>query len=542
MINKKEFDLLLQEIFQIESKIEEMKILNRFDKATEYNDSLEKIKEKANGIILDNENNSEGFDSISLEVLKELIKLNSDVDYYVLRANNVIASITENMIDAEALNKIKKMWEDLDLDIKAWEKTEHNPIEEIEHNKQIGKATLDIIIYRLQVEAVIDFTEVFKNCKKEFLINAIKEVLFEGAKNEQDDRLRRQMLIDLAKKMAEKDLYDYKLWQQIMAIKEVRSRDDHIEIMGNLLEKDNRKYVIEEKKPLINLEEIQNLDIYNEVSILKRLKEWIVTFKEKSNHRKMELSWRTSSGPAFKAELIDGTTKFCVDLLDKTTIEKVKKLTIASNGIAKYNFEKNAEFKELEEVEFPDERAISCVALSPDRTYKCIGNESFADCEKLKKISFGKIEMIGEMAFKNCRNLSSLVFNKELKNIGENAFMNCESITRVEFLGELNTYILDRPQNIINCFKGTNLEEIVFPTIDSTFNFAITDCPHLKRILVSNIPSIEIPFEICKYRLGREEGIVTFVGEKALNLWKKKNANVRFFELTDEDRKRYDIV
>ena len=29
MINKKEFDLLLQEIFQIENKIEEVKIINQ---------------------------------------------------------------------------------------------------------------------------------------------------------------------------------------------------------------------------------------------------------------------------------------------------------------------------------------------------------------------------------------------------------------------------------------------------------------------------------------------------------------------------------
>ena len=57
MINKKEFDLLLKEVFQIENKIEEMKILNHFDKASEYNNKLEEIKNKAKNIDLDNENN-----------------------------------------------------------------------------------------------------------------------------------------------------------------------------------------------------------------------------------------------------------------------------------------------------------------------------------------------------------------------------------------------------------------------------------------------------------------------------------------------------
>lgn len=169
MINKKEFDLLLQEIFQIENKIEEMKILNQFDKATEYTNKLNTIKEKANNIVLDNTNKTSGFDDISLEVLSDLIELNSDVDYYVLKINNIIESTIENKIDAEALKKIKELWNILDSDKKHWNSdSAHNPIEEIEHNKQIGKTALDIIIYKLQIEAVIDFTEIFKYCKKEF--------------------------------------------------------------------------------------------------------------------------------------------------------------------------------------------------------------------------------------------------------------------------------------------------------------------------------------------------------------------------------------
>lgn len=543
MINKKEFDLLLQEIFQIENKIEEMKVLNQFDKATEYTNALDVIKQRANNIVLDNENKSTGLDEISLEVLSNLIQLNSDVDYYVLKVNNVIASTTESKIDAEALRKIKELWEALDSDRKNWNiSNEHNPIKEMEHNKQIGKTALDIIIYKLQIEAVIDFTEIFKYCKKEFLINAIKEVLFEGAKNEQEDDIRRRMLIDWAKKISERDLYDYKLWQQILIIKNVRSRDDHIEIIGNILEENNKKYHINEeniKKETIS--EDKELEMYYESSILKSIKNWFSSLNENANQKRMLLSWKTANGPAFKAELVDGSVKFSKDFLDKFTIENVKKLTIATDGVAKYNFEKGAKFKELEEIEFLNGKATSSVSLSPDRTHKCIGNETFSGCEKLKKVIFGTIELIGERAFQNCKNLDTLVFTKELKNIGENAFLNCEKITQIKLLGELDLYILDRPQNILNCFRGTNLEKIVFPNIDSAFNFAITDSPKLKRILVSNISDIQIPFKICKYRLGRQEGIVAFVGEKSLNLWKKRNGTIRFFELTTEDKNKYKI-
>lgn len=546
MINKKEFDLLLEEIFQIENKIEEMKILNQFDEASKYNDELEAIKEKAKNIVIDNENSSEGFDDISLDVLLDLIKLNSEVDYYVLKANNIIASVSENKIDAEALKKIKKLWETLDADIKTWNQEAHNPLKEIEHNKQIGKITLDIILYKLQIEAVIDFTEIFKYCKKDFLINAIKEVLYEGAKEEQEDNIKRNLLINWAKKISERELYNYKLWQQILMIKNIRSRDDHIEIIGNILEKDDRKYVIDEQnvkkeKQLISEDE-QDLEMYYDSgSIVESIKNYFKLIKEKTLQNKMMLNWKTSNGPAFKSKLVDESTRYSKDYLDKHTIENVKKLIIATDGVAKYHFEKNAKFNELEEIEFLTEKARACVSLSPDKTYKCIGNDTFENCEKLQNLNLGKIEMIGERAFKDCKNLSNIIFTPSLKHIGENAFMNCENITRVEFLGELNLFVLDRPQNVLNCFKGTNLEEIIFPNIDFAFNFAITDCPSLKRILISNIPGIQIPFKVCKYRLGREEGIVAFIGEKSLNLWKRKNNSIRFFELTNEDIKKYNI-
>lgn len=537
MINKKEFDLLLQEIFQIENKIVEVKILNQFDKANEYEKKLKLIKTKAKDIILDNENESKGFDEISLEVLSELVVLNSEVDYYILKANNIIESDVENKIDAEALRKIKQLWETLEEDIKLWKQSKHNPIKEIEYNKQIGKATLDIIICQLQTEAILDFNKVFKYCEVEFLINAIKETLFEGAKDEINDTIKRNMLIDLAKNVSEKDLYDYKLWQQILMIKKLRSRDDCIEIIGTFQD-NNKKYIINEEHIRSNNE--NSLEIFDDESMFEFIKKMFANLYELINQKKMNSTWLTNKGPAFKLEFADGDIKYSKEHLDKNMIKNVNKLTISTNGVAKYNFEKNSIWENLEEIEFLEGKNTSSVNLSPDKTYNCIGNDSFANCRKLKNVSFGKIEMIGERAFENCTNLSNITFPKSLMNIGSDAFLGCINLTKVEFLGELKLYIIERPQNIINCFKGTKLEQITFSNIDSAFNFAITDCPHLKDIIVSNI-GISIPFKTCKYRIGRKNGIVSFVGENSLNLWKKRNSTVRFFELTEEDKKKYNI-
>ena len=545
MINKKEFDLLLQEIFRIENKIVEIKVLKQFEKSSEFETELEKIRLQAKDIVLDNTNSSSGFDKLSLDVISKLIILDSNIDYFILKTNNIIESTNESKIDAEALKQVKRLWDSLEMDLKIWNKSQHNPIEEIEYNKHIGKITLENIIFQLQTEGVLDFTRVFKYCKKELLINAIEKVLFEGAKNEFHDEIRKNRLIELAKKVSEQDLYDYKLWQQILMIKNVRSRDDHIEIMGNL--QDKRKYVIDEddRKPEKIIQnrsdEETGIDLYENETIFTTMKTWFSGIAEFFNQKNMEANWGTNEGPAFRIEFDDGSHKFASKNLDAESVKHVKKLLIATNGVAKYNFDKESKFENLEEIIFSELKNTAGVNLSPDKTYNCIGNDCFADSDKLKNISFGKIEVIGERAFKNCNSLTSLTFSSNLKNINEDAFLDCKNLTKVEFLGSLQLYILERPQNILNCFKGTNLEEIIFANIESAFNFAITNCPNLKKIYVSDIPDMELPFKVCKYRLGREEGIVHFIGENSLRLWKKRNTTIRFFELTDDDIEKYNL-
>ena len=542
MINKKEFDLLLKEISQIESKIVEIKVLNQFDKANEYENRLAEIREVAKTIHLDQENLSRGFDDISLSVLHSLISLKSELDYFVLKTNNIIESIDENRIDAEALEKIKNLWENLDKYVSYWEScTEpHNPIEEMDYNKQIGNLTLEIIIYQLQIEGVLNYHKVFKYCKKEYLINSIKETLFNGAKEEFQDEIRRRNLTNVAKNLTEKDLYDYRIWQQVLLIKNVRSRDDHIEIMGSAYDVDPRKLGLKEHtydKEKTNVNAV--VEKCEDYSIFRSIREWFAQLNETANQRKMDFTWATNKGPAFKIEYIDGTVRYAKQKLTEQDTINARKLFLASNGVAKYNFDKNSALVNLEELEIYEEKNTAGINISPDRTYNCIGNNTFAGCKKLKEINFGKIEVIGNEAFRDCDSLTNLEFSKSIKNIGEDAFLDCKNLVKVEFLGDLQVYMVERPQNILNCFKGTKLKQIIYPTLDTAFNFAIADCPKLENIYISNLQNISIPFNVCKYRLGRNEGIVAFTGEKSLSLWKKKNSTIRFFELTDEDKNKF---
>lgn len=546
MINKREFDLLLQEISQIENKLVEIKILEKFDKASEYENVLNDIKEEAKQIELDKANSSTGFDDLALKIFSKLIELDSEIDYFVLKSEGIIEGINENKIDAEAIEKTKRMIEELEEHIDDFNNSEHNPIEEIENEKFLARKCLEIILLKLQAEGVIDFSKIFKYCKKEFLVTVIKEIFVEGAKEEFRDEIRKHRLIEYTKNMTSKDLFDYKIWQQVLIIRNMNSRDDHIEILN---QKDNEIKIENEKPKEKNSikekeekdSESQELDIFYEDSIIKSIKNWFENLKEATNQKKLALTWLTSKGPAFKAELSDDAgIKYLADKIDKNTIEKVEKLTIATNGVGKYNFEKDSKWKKLRKLKFVEQKNSSNYNLSPDKTYNCIGNDSFSDCPKLEKIELGNIEMIGERAFKNCTSISEITFPKSIINVGEDAFCDCTNLTKATFLGNLQIYILGRPQNIINYFKNTNLEELVFANVESAFDFAITDCPHLRKIIISSIPDLKIPFKVCKYRFGRREGIVSFVGEKSLSLWKKRNRGVRFFELTEEEKQKYE--
>ena len=552
MINKSEFDLLLQEISEIENKITELKVLNNFDKANEYEEKLTEIRNKATGIALDNTNTSSGFDELSTEVLLSLIILNSDVDHFLLKTNNIIESATENIIDAQALRKIRDLWNNLENHINSWKENEHNPIEELEYEKTIGKITLEIIVHQLQIEGVINFHKVFKYCKSDALVNAIKEILFEGAKDEFRYDERKNRYINLAKNLTEKDLYDYKVWQQVLMIKDVRSRDDHIEIIGNIKDIDSRKYVIyEEKKKFSKKDDTKeitkensesNLELLDDASVFSKIKDWFLDIIESINQKNMGMAWLSYKGPAFKVETEDEEVKFYKDFVNEYGVENATKVTIASTGVAKYNYDKNSVWKNLEKLEIIGDRRTSNINLSPDKTYKAIGNDVFSEAKRLKEISFGKIELIGDRAFKNCVSLTKLTFPDTMKNIAEDAFSGCKKLKEVEFLGDLDVYILERPQNILNCFRDSGLEKITFASLDSAFSFAIADCPTLKDIQIATIPGKSIPFKICKYRLGRQEGIVSYIGEKSLNLWKKKNGTIRFFELTEDDKKKFKLI
>lgn len=61
-----------------------------------------------------------------------------------------------------------------------------------------------------------------------------------------------------------------------------------------------------------------------------------------------------------------------------------------------------------------------------------IGTESFKDCKKLRKVTFGSgLQKISDSAFSGCSVLSEIVWNEKLKEIEGGAFYQCLSLNEV---------------------------------------------------------------------------------------------------------------
>ena len=65
-----------------------------------------------------------------------------------------------------------------------------------------------------------------------------------------------------------------------------------------------------------------------------------------------------------------------------------------------------------------------------------IGNNAFADCKALKKLTIGnKVTVIGKNAFKNCSKLETVVIGKAVKTISSKAFIGDNKIKEITFKG-----------------------------------------------------------------------------------------------------------
>ena len=76
---------------------------------------------------------------------------------------------------------------------------------------------------------------------------------------------------------------------------------------------------------------------------------------------------------------------------------------------------------------------VGCKNTTIPNSVTSIGERAFCDCSNLTSVTIGNsVTSIGNYAFDNCSNLSSVNIGNNVKNIGMGAFSGCNSLTSIE--------------------------------------------------------------------------------------------------------------
>lgn len=152
-----------------------------------------------------------------------------------------------------------------------------------------------------------------------------------------------------------------------------------------------------------------------------------------------------------------------------------------------------------------------------DDAIRVIGESAFENCKELTSVGLSKnsnISFIAQKAFKGCENLSGFTFSVNNRTIGDEAFANCYGLTNLDFdsATQLSKFGCDvfmecrslqkvvLPKNLENVGKGTfkrciSLEEVIFPD-NYTKNIPISifqgvyDSQYGKKLKHIKIPSM----------------------------------------------------
>ncbi len=107
-----------------------------------------------------------------------------------------------------------------------------------------------------------------------------------------------------------------------------------------------------------------------------------------------------------------------------------------------------------------------------------IGNGAFSDCENLTSVTIlAKVTSIGDSDFKDCRNLTSIILPPSVTSIGDSSFAYCGKLTSI-ILPSSVTSIGD------NAFRSCrSLTSITIPaSVTSIGDYAFTSCVHLVEV------------------------------------------------------------
>jgi alpha-tubulin suppressor-like RCC1 family protein len=101
---------------------------------------------------------------------------------------------------------------------------------------------------------------------------------------------------------------------------------------------------------------------------------------------------------------------------------------------------------------------VSCsnlTSVSLPSSLTSIGNYGFSQCNSLAEIDLTYIKSIGDNAFADCSNISTLIIEDQCTSIGASAFANCSSVSMIRFVGNY-------PTIGTNAFSGLASDAVIY--------------------------------------------------------------------------------
>lgn len=206
-----------------------------------------------------------------------------------------------------------------------------------------------------------------------------------------------------------------------------------------------------------------------------------IIYKSEENGSSQEISvtqdetikYYSLKGENSKQSEINKNTNKSIDMSDIKDLDKIVKLVISSDNINKIGPFAVSQCPNLEEVII-------------EEGIKEIGTGAFAECEKLKKVSFPKsLEKVSDYAFFNCPDLKDIKIDSKKLTIGDFSFAQCDSLQHA---------ILPEKVDIVGKGAFYDCDDLKYVTgmkdVEKIDDFAFAHCSQLKISIPNKIKEI----------------------------------------------------
>ena len=173
--------------------------------------------------------------------------------------------------------------------------------------------------------------------------------------------------------------------------------------------------------------------------------------------------------------------KINIKLEIENGVEEIKPFTFKGlSWIRQVSFEKNSKLKRIGEFAFANCNNLTSITIPNSVT--SIGEYAFSMCYNLTSITIPSgVTSIGNAAFYGCSNLTSIIIPSSVTSISSYAFNSCISLTSIII-----------PEGVISIENGAfgscgSLTNITIPSsVTSIGDYAFLDCRHLTSITISS--------------------------------------------------------